>query len=87
MEYERVFSALGFLKSKVRNKLYKNLENCLRLYISKYEVNTFSYERALKLWMKKCQRRGLGNDLNNEITNSSSSTIIGSIDVEAKDHY
>ena len=29
MEDERVFSALGFLKSKVRNKLDKKLENYL----------------------------------------------------------
>jgi hypothetical protein len=61
VEDERVFSALGFLKSKLRNKLDKNLENCLRLYTSRYEVHTFPYDRALKLWMKKCQRRGLGN--------------------------
>jgi hypothetical protein len=79
------FSALGFLKSKVRNKLDKNLENCMGLYTFRYEVNKISYERALELWRKKCQRRGLGNIFNIEITNSSSGTSIGSIDVEDED--
>ena len=40
VEDERVFSALGFLKSKVRNKLDKNLENFLSLYTFRYEINT-----------------------------------------------
>ena len=79
IEDGRDFSALGFLKSKVRTKLEKNLENCLRLYTCRYEVNNFPYERELKLWRKKCQRRCF----NNEITNSSSG--IGSIDVEVED--
>ena len=86
MEDERVFSALGFLKSKVRNKLDKNLENCLRLYTSTYEINTFPYERALQLWKKKCQRRGLGNVSSNDINNSGSGAGIGSIDVEDEDY-
>lgn len=47
VEDERFFSALGFLQSKVRNKLDKNLENFLRLYTSRYEINTFPYRRAL----------------------------------------
>ena len=41
VEDERFFSALGFLKSKVRKKLDKNLESCLRVYTSRYDVNTF----------------------------------------------
>ena len=86
MEDERVFSALGFLKSKVRNKIDKNLENCMRLYTSTYEINTFPYKRALKLWMKKCQRRGLGNISNNDISNSGSVAGTGSIDVEDEDY-
>lgn len=76
VEDERVFHALGFQKSKVRNKLDKNFENCLRLY-------NFPYERQLKLWRNKCQRRGLGKISNNE--NNKSSNGIGSIDFEAKD--
>ena len=89
MEDDNVFSAMGFLKSKVRNKLEKNLENCLRLYTSTYEINTFPYERALKLWKKKCQRRGLGNVSSNDISNSGSGVGTGtsSIDVEVEDYY
>lgn len=64
VEDERVFSALGFLKSKLRNKLDKNLENCLRLYTSRYDVHTFPYDRALQIWRSKCERRGLGNTSN-----------------------
>ena len=81
---ERVFNASGFLKSKVRNKLDKNLENFLRLYTSRYEVNDFPYKRALQLWRKKCQR-GLDKFSNNEITNLTSGIDIGSIDVGAND--
>ena len=59
------------------------------MYTSRYEINTFPYERTLQLWTKKCQRRGLGNVSNKEISNlgSSASTGTGSIDVEAKDQY
>ena len=71
--------------SKIINKLDKDLENCLTLYTSRYEVNHFPYKRALKLWRKNYWRRGLDKFSNNEITNSSSGTNIGSIDVEAKD--
>ena len=55
------FSTLGFLKSKVRNKLDKNLDNCLRLYNSRYEVESFPYDRAVSIWRKWCQRRGIAN--------------------------
>ena len=58
---ERVFSTLGFLKSKFRNKLDKNLDNCLRLYNSRYEVESFPYDRVTNIWRKKCQRRGIAN--------------------------
>ena len=86
MEDERVFSALGFLKSKVRNKLDKNLENCLRLYTSTYEINNFPYEKEMWLWKKKCQRRGLGNISSNDISNLGSGASTGSIDVEDENY-
>ena len=50
VEDERVFSALGFLKSNVRNKLDKNLETCLRLFVTQYNVRDFPYDRSLAIW-------------------------------------
>ena len=58
MENERMFSALPFLKSKLRNKLDKNVDTCLIIYVTKYEVDDFPYERALSLWRSDRQRRG-----------------------------
>ena len=50
VEDDRMFSALSFLKSKLRNKLDKNVDTYLRLYVTNYEVDNFPYERALSLW-------------------------------------
>lgn len=50
MEDERVFSALELLKSKIRNKLDKNLETCFRLFVTQYNVRDFPYDRALTIW-------------------------------------
>ena len=49
VEDERVFSTLSFLKSKVRNKVDKNLDKCLRLYNFRYEVDSFPYDKALNI--------------------------------------
>ena len=49
VEDERMFSALTFLKSKL-NKLDKIVDACLRLYVTKYGVDDFPYERELSLW-------------------------------------
>ena len=61
VEDERFFSILGSLKSKVRNKLEKKLDNCLRLYNSRYEVESFPYDRVVNIWRNQCQRRGIAN--------------------------
>jgi hypothetical protein len=74
VEDERVFSALGFLKSKLRNKLDKNLESCLRVYTSRYDVNTFPYQKAMEIWKKRCKRRGVGNTINQSPTATPSGT-------------
>ena len=66
MEDERMFSALTVLKSKLRNKLDKNVDTCLRLYVTKYEVDNFPYERALSLWRSDREKR-----VENNITNFS----------------
>lgn len=52
VEDERGFSTLSFLKSKVRNKLDKKLGNCLKLYNSRYEVESFPHEKAISIWRK-----------------------------------
>ena len=69
VEDERMFSALSFLKSKLRNKLDKHMDTCLRLYVTKYDINNFPYERALALWRSDCDRRGENNirNLSNEL--------------------
>ena len=58
MEDKRMFSALSFLKSKLRNKLDKNVDTCLRLYVTKYDITNFPFNRAIALWRSECERRG-----------------------------
>ena len=58
VEDDRMFSALTFLKSKLRNKIDKNVDTCLRLYVTKYEVDNFPYEIPLALWRLDHERRG-----------------------------
>ena len=54
----REFSGLKLLNSKLRNKLDKIVDTCLILYVTKYEVDNFPYERALALWRSDHERRG-----------------------------
>ncbi|KAH9296664.1 hypothetical protein KI387_044244 [Taxus chinensis] len=61
VEDERVFSALSFIKSKLRNRLDKNLESCMRCYVSRYSIETFSFDRAIAHWNSLCERRGVNN--------------------------
>jgi hypothetical protein len=58
MEDERIFSSLLFLKSKLRNKLDKHMGTCLILYVTKYDISNFPFDRALALWRLDCDRRG-----------------------------
>ena len=74
------FSNLGFLKSKVRNKLDKNLDNFLRLYNSRYEVESFTYDRLVNIWRNQCQRRGIAN-----ISNLSGSGSGSYLDIESNE--
>jgi hypothetical protein len=41
VEDERMFSALLFLKSKMRKKCDKHMDICLRLYATKYDITNF----------------------------------------------
>ena len=54
VEGERMFSALSFLKSKLRNKLDKNVDTCLRLYVTKYDITNFPFNRAPAFWRSDC---------------------------------
>ena len=49
VEDARMLSTLSFLNSKLRNKLDKNVDTCLRLYVTKYEADNFPYEIGLTL--------------------------------------
>ena len=64
MEDKKMFSALSFLKSNLRNKLDKNMDTCLRLYVTKYQIINFPFNRALALWRSDCERRGECNITN-----------------------
>ena len=64
VEDEKIFSALSFLKSKLRNKLDKHMGTCLRLYVTKYDISNFPFDRALALWRSNCDRRGEYNTTN-----------------------
>ena len=59
-----MFSALSFLKSKLRNKIDKNVNTSLRLYVTKYGIANFPFNRALALWLSDCERRGECNITN-----------------------
>lgn len=61
VEYERVFSALSFIKFKLRNKLEKKLGICIRLYVSSYALDYFPIERAVDIWFSIAKRRGVDN--------------------------
>jgi hypothetical protein len=61
VEDERMFSALSFLKSKMRNKLDKHMDICLILFVTKYDISKFPCERALALCQSDCDRRGENN--------------------------
>ena len=64
-----MFRALSFLKSKLRNKLDKHMDTYLRLYVKKYDLNNFPFDKVLALWRLDCDRRGENNITNfsNEI--------------------
>ena len=37
------------------------MDNCLRLYNSRYEVEIFPYDKVISIWRNQCQRRGISN--------------------------
>ena len=49
VEDERMFSALSFFKSKLRNKVDTNVDTCLRLHATKYDITNLPFNRASTL--------------------------------------
>lgn len=58
IEDEQVFITLAYIKSKVHNRLEKNLETYLRIYTSKYALDNFPYDREISTWDSIANRRG-----------------------------
>lgn len=56
------------LEVKIEEQLDKNVDTCLRLYVTKYDIDNFPYERALAFWRSDRERRGasFSNEPNNE---------------------
>lgn len=50
-----------FIKTLLRNRLENpHLTDCIRLYtLDHYDLSTFPYERAMKLWLEEVKRRGV----------------------------
>lgn len=59
IEDERIFSALQYVKSIIQNKLEKNLESYLRIYVSHHMLKSFPYDKIIMLWKSLRKRRGV----------------------------
>ncbi|KAH7314796.1 hypothetical protein KP509_21G020700 [Ceratopteris richardii] len=57
IEDERLWSSLTFIRNATRNRLNKNLDTCLRFFVSKSDLETFPFEEAYAIWKSQCQRR------------------------------
>ncbi|PNH11804.1 hypothetical protein TSOC_001293 [Tetrabaena socialis] len=59
VEDERRFSALAFIKSKVRNRLTDHLGVCMRMFSQEFfTAHTFPYNEALDAWRPAAEKRG-----------------------------
>ena len=54
------------------------MDNCLRLYNSRYEVESFPYDKVVIIWRKRCQRRGISNISNTSGSGSGGGSGSGS---------
>ena len=61
------FTTLGFLKSKIRNKLDRCLENFLRLNIYSHNFKSSPYERALEFENMMQENSECNNNLGSNI--------------------
>ena len=59
---ERLFSALNFIKSDLRNSLINpNLTNAVRMFVSdRFDLASFPYDEALDHWQGVKTRRSVG---------------------------
>lgn len=67
VEDERVFNALQFIKSNYQNILDKKLSKCLRLYVLRYVIDNFPYDRAMSIWQLLPPKWGVTQNVANEI--------------------
>lgn len=59
IEDERVFSAMNFIKDKVRNRLDDHLELCVRLFSQNmFTLHTFPFVQAIAKWRQVAKSRG-----------------------------
>jgi hypothetical protein len=64
VEDERLFSAMNFVKSVVRNRLSDNLEACIRAKVqTQFTRYNFPYMEALELWLQKPRRERVNDFL------------------------
>jgi hypothetical protein len=62
VEDERTFSTLGFMKSKVRNRLGGHLDTCVKMFSQPFfNQDTFPYSESISHWRE--QKTRLGADL------------------------
>ena len=40
------------------------MDTCLRLYVTKYDITNFPFNRSIALWWSDCERRGEYNVTN-----------------------
>ena len=61
VEDERLFSALNYIKSDIRNRLINpNLTNAVRMFVSdRFDLTSFPYAEALDHWNSTKTRRNV----------------------------
>ncbi|KAH7287328.1 hypothetical protein KP509_32G050200 [Ceratopteris richardii] len=57
VEDECLWSSLTFIRNATRNRLNKNLDTCIRLFVSKSDLETFPFKEVYAIWKSQSQRR------------------------------
>jgi hypothetical protein len=59
VKYEKTFSTLTFMKTRLWNYLCEHLDILVRMFTQPFHiVNTFPYDDAIITWMEENARRG-----------------------------